>query len=180
MAADDHKRAGAHGTLGMLKLGKKAASADFAALDNLVGSEIEGPNGSRFRLVRLNKAAGLTAANAQKKVFKYSSASDTFDVEPVAATTDRPCGVGLSDQVALSDNDLFWVQVEGRCEVTLGDDTGDPAAGDYIDPDNDTDLGNIKTVTTTFTAGVTIGRCLEAASADGDTPMIQILHKLVG
>lgn len=169
-------------------LGEYLDVATYSGLANvpILGQEYETADGKVYRCVRLNKSGGFVCA---KKVFKRSDSDgsgggsgDNWDVEPVSGTSDSPCGIGAAELAAqtVPDNAYFLVQIAGEAEVTLGDDSGDPAVGGWCDPDDDTDLGKIKTNTTNFTAGVSIGQFVEAASADGDTPIVAIFGKLIG
>lgn len=184
-------RGGIHGSLGMVKVGGKASpesgSIHEAALLNLLGSEIDGPLGTRFRLVRLNYATGLVSAStadgianpSSRRVMEYSTATG-YDVQPGNAATDRPCGVTIVGQEVLADNDFFWVQIEGVCELYLSDDGTDLAAGDFVTLDNDSDLGKVITASSTFTHGVSPFRALEAKTGTDQAFKAQILHRLVG
>jgi hypothetical protein len=179
MARDHNIKFGTHGTIGLFPVGSKCPST-VEALEKNLGQEVEGPLGHRFRLVRLNIAAGLTAANAECRAFKYSADDGTFDVE-LCTETGRACGFSVEDQVALDDNDYFWLHVDGpKIKGFLGDDAGNPAAGDYVEVDDDADKGKLKTTTTTYDAKLTMGVCLEAASTDGDLFYFRPIRKLNG
>lgn len=184
-------RGACHGALGMVQIGSKvqaeSGSEHEAALNKLLGSEVEGPLGTRFRLVRLNYSTGFVSSStadgvanpASRRIVNYSSAL-SWDVEPCNAATDRPCGVTIVGQLPLADNDFFWVQIEGVCELYLGDDGTDLGAGDHVTGDNDADLGKVITSTTTFTHGVSPFRALEAKTGTDQAFLAQILHRLVG
>jgi len=92
-------------------IGETLASGSFPATDLLVGLVFDGPKGSKWRLVRAS-AAVATAALAAKKVFQYSAAA-TYDVALATAATHAAVGVTADSQVAIADNDLFWLQVAG-------------------------------------------------------------------
>jgi len=157
-----------------------AAGTDLA---NNLGMEIHMPDGKKFRLVRFNGAAGLTSVAG--RAFMYSSAvaaTNLYDVTPVTGTASRCCGVAptavtgfdISSQVDLTDNDLFWVQFDGRAEVVQGDDGNTITAGNFVGPSADADTGKVDTTTTTYTNGTTIGRALETTAADGATPLLEL------
>lgn len=183
-------RAGIHGSLAMVPLGGKvgpeSGSELEAALNKLLGSEIEGPEGTRFRLVRLNSSALAGTSNADtqadppgRRTMKYSTAQ-AWDVEPTTAATDRPCGITVTNQVTLADNDFLWVQIEGMAEAYQGDDATNTTAGDFVGPDDDADKGKVISTTTTFTYGVTVGRALETQNGNDVAIEIMILYKMVG
>jgi hypothetical protein len=83
-------------------------------------------------------------------------------------------------QETLADNDFFWVQIEGVCELYLSDDGTNLGDGDFVTADNDADLGKAITATSTFTYGVSPFRALEAKTGTDEAFKAQILHKLVG
>lgn len=154
-------------------IGEKRSSELSAQLDPLCGMEVFGQNGDVFRLVRLNIAAGLTAtadtAGAQSAAFAYSAlatdATRTFDVQKALRGGTKPlnkvCGFGRPDQVALDDNDYFWLHVDGpMIEGILGDDVTALAIGDFLDLDDDADTGKLYSGGTTFSAEFTVGTCL--------------------
>lgn len=184
-------RGGTHGSLAMIKVGGKASpeagSAHESACLALLGSEIDGPLGTRFRLVRLNYATGLVSAStadgvanpSSRRTFEYTSLLG-YDVVPGNAATDRPCGVSIVGQEVLVDNDFFWVQIEGVTEVYLDATGTDVTAGDFLTLSTDTDLGKVLTATSTFTHGVSPFRALEAKTGTDQALKAQILHRLVG
>lgn len=168
-------------TVGTFPLGKKVSSDHAASYDNQLGEVVLGPKNSKFRLVRLNFAAGLSAADAKRKAFRQSTTGQTWDVEPVNGQTDRVCGVSATNQEALVDNDYFWLQIAGdEVEVVLGDDGNPIAVGDYVGPDNDADRGKVRTTTVTWTAGVTLGVAITAAAADGNVAIVRTMLDLNG
>ena len=165
----DQKRSSTYSELGRL-LGEEFDVSYVIGNDTFRG---------RARLVQLNLSAGF--ASPGRRVFKYSSTDpNDYDVEPVDGTSDRPCGVSLTGLNDLVDNDYFLVIFDGRVQVFRGDDATAVAAGNYIDPDNDTDLGKVKSSTTTQTQGVTIGRALEAAASTDTAFIVEILDPLKG
>lgn len=139
---------GIKGTIATFPLGERLPSTalSYDEISKQIGQEVDGPKGTKFRLVRLNIAAGLSAANAVKRCFKYSAgAASTYDVElsgGAGAEGDKCCGVSRDDQVALSDNDLFWIQFDGRMTLFKGDGT-DVADGDPVSVDDDADKGKV-------------------------------------
>lgn len=160
-------------------IGEKRSIEEMPYLAALAGMEVKGQNGDEFRLVRLNVAAGLTAAagtgGAQCSAFAYSAkASDAavdFDVEPAvrggAIPINRVCGFGRADQVALADNDFFWLHVDGpEMEGYLGEVTTDVAVGEYLDLDDDADLGKLYGTDTTFSPEFTVGTSLETQTGN--------------
>lgn len=170
-------------------LGEKRASADFEALDKLVGTEYTGQDGFKARLVRLNIAAGLTQANAECRSFCYSLVTDlaapVHDVQLAllgsSISLKRVCGQSVPGQVALSDNDLFLILFDGpELPGTLGDDTGDIAIGEYVGIDDDADTGKLKTHDTTFDAEYSLGVSLDVATADGDQFRFRPIRPLRG
>lgn len=175
-----------HGTLGVLPIGSKAAGADNPNLLKNLGQEVEGQAGSRWRLVQLDYATGLSTAGAAAdgpgaKIFNYTGeVTDGYKVEPCNAATDRPCGVSHPDQVTLVHGDVFWVQIEGICTLTNSDDGTDTTAGDFVGGDNDADRGKVLSVTTNFAYGVAPFRALQTQAAVDGTFLAMIMHKLVG
>lgn len=170
-------KAGTHGTIGALPIGGKVSSDHADDMDAILGTEIEGPKGTRFRLVRLNKAAGIAAPG--RRTFVYTSETG-YDVDMSATANARICGVATKDQVALVDNDYFWLQVDGVVELIRGDDGTNIAAGDHVANDDDADEGKVKTVTTNVALGTAQIRALEAENSVDGTFLAQILVKLVG
>ena len=166
------------------ELGQKAPST-VTEFDRLVGEFFahrdSNGNPQMLRLMRLNNASGLSSAGAL--VFKLSNPSAAFDgdVEGVAATSDRPCGVSHADQVALDDNDFFLLIVEGQATVTYGDAGGSITAGHFVGPDDDADTGKVASTNTTYTRGTTIGKAIGAnTGTDGEQSDVQILDRLLG
>jgi hypothetical protein len=159
-------RGGSLGTLATIPLGGKASSAQSEAFDKQCGTEVEDGMGNVFRLVRLNAASGLATSAVQYMSFGYSALADdatrTFDVEPNKSTSTKPldkvAGFGLPNQVALDDNDYFWLHVDGPViQGYLGDDGTDLAIGDFVNLDDDADLGKLKSGADTFDAEYTVG-----------------------
>jgi hypothetical protein len=168
VASVNHKP-GTLGTLSGLVVGKKVASADFPDYAKWLGTEIVGPRGEKYRLVQLNVAAGV--AVPQYLAFANSTPTTdltrNFDVELAvrggAKPTNRVCGYAIEGQVALVDNDIFWLQFDGP-EIAgyIGDDNTDVAVGDYLNLDDDADKGKLYGVGTTFSAEFTQGVALDA------------------
>ncbi len=159
-------KGGTKGAIGALALGKKVSSDQSAAFDPMCGLEIEDDRGNVFRLVRLNVAAGLATGAVQYMAFGYTALADdatrNFDVEPCKSTSTKPldkvAGFGLPNQVALVDNDYFWLHVDGPViQGYMGDDGTDLAIGDFVNLDDDADLGKLKTGADTFDAEYTVG-----------------------
>lgn len=161
---------GTRGDMAPFPIGEKRSSELSEQLDPLCGMEIHGLNGDVFRLVRLNIAAGLTATagtgGARCGAFAYSLEAEevtkTFDVQMAvrggAKPINRVCGYGRPDQVALADNDYFWLHVDGPVIAGyLGDADVNVAVGDYIDLDDDADTGKVYGGGTTFSAEFTQG-----------------------
>lgn len=136
----DYGKGGTHGTLAPFPIGKKVAHADVD-LSALLGLEIQTENGKAFRLVRLDKGAGLTTANAEMVAYSYTDQT-TYDVD-TAASGESVCGVGVEDQDALSDNDYFWLQIQGRCKLI--DDGAGVTAGHTLEVDSTAREGEVQT-----------------------------------
>ena len=169
--------AGTHGTLMPFPLGEKVSS-DFATqYDKLLGMVVEGPKGRKFRLVKYAAAtalagpaaAGANVAGARLFAVATGDADDVttmFNVTPAQRTgtipLNRPIGAALKDQVALNQNDYFWLQFDGDyMDLWMGDDGTDALVGEYAALDDDADLGCIYTLDTTFTPEFLIGTFLE-------------------
>lgn len=135
---------GTHGTLATIEIGQKvpASSDAYSAYDRQVGSEIEDKNGKRYRFVRLNQANGR--ASCGKRTFFYTSNNQLYDVDYTTSDDDQCCGVSVEGQVDLDDNDLFWLQIDGRVTLTNSDDATDVALGDLLRCSGDTDLGKVE------------------------------------
>lgn len=187
------------GTLGSLvsfEVGGKIASDDpaYAAYEKQLGTEVVGKDGHVIRMVRLDVAAGLSggsaaagASQACARVFTYTAqltGVHAYEVKLAQRTgtkpANRPVGVALTDQVALSDNDIFWLHVDGPLmEVWLGDDGTDVAIGDYVALDDDADLGCVYGLSTTYTVEFILGVSLTTEAGTDATIKIRPLHKLV-
>lgn len=159
-------KGGTKGAIATIPLGGKASSAQSAAMDPQCGTEIEDDRGNVFRLVRLNVSGGLATGAVQYMAFGYSAQAEdttrTFDVEPNKSTSTKPldkvAGFGVPNQVALDDNDYFWLHVAGPVmQGYLGDDGTDLAIGDFVNLDDDADLGKLKSGGDTFDAEYTVG-----------------------
>lgn len=145
-------------------VGEKRAAADFPDIDRLVGMEIRGKRGYVARLVRLDIAAGLgdttEPTNPACRAFAYSIGTTdlfpTFDVLLALRGATIPqnyvCGFSPPDQVALADNDLFWLIVDGP-EIwgKLGDADVNVAIVDIVALDDDADRGNLYGLVVTAT-----------------------------
>lgn len=157
------------GTLGGIAsfpLGKKVSSTFASSLDRQCGTEVVDDKGNVFRLVRLNAAAGLAVGAVRYMAFGYTAeatdADPTYDVAPCASDSTKPldkvAGFGLPNQVALVDNDYFWLHVDGPViQGYMGDDGTDLAIGDFVNLDNDADLGKLASGGDTFNAEYTVG-----------------------
>jgi hypothetical protein len=171
--------AGIHGSLAPFPIGEVLATADFPALDAMLGMEIEGLRGEVYRLVEASELAAT--ADAPQCLFKRDGADDAYTVNIADGATDRPCGITVPGQVAIAVGDAFWLQVEGRATGTAGSTgSGAVTAGHYIKTDAVAGKGHIQTNTTTFAEGVTFGRALATTSADGADLLFEILGKMVG
>lgn len=168
------------------KIGERLGSGalSYATIQGQLGSEAETENGKVWRLYQLNEAAGNAAPGS--KVFQVvSSALYTVKTGVTIGTTSahRIVGVAHPDQVDLTQGDLFWLQVAGRCEVISSNDGDTIDAGDYLRVSGDTDLGKVRTAVsadTTYLADVT---CLIAvdspAAVDSVTFTADIIRKLL-
>jgi hypothetical protein len=135
-------------------------------MDPQCGTEIEDDRGNVWRLVRLNVSGGLTAANAQYMAFGYTIETEdvtrSFDVAKCASDSTKPldkvAGFGVPNQVALDDNDYFWLHVYGPVmQGYMGDDGTDLAIGDFVNLDDDADLGKLKSGADTLNTEYTVG-----------------------
>ena len=171
-------------------IGEKRAAADFPEIDKLAGMVVRGRQGFKARLVRLNIAAGLTAALAECRAFAYTlqttgTSPETCDVELAllggATPNKRVIGHSAPEQIVLVDNDLFWVVFGGPYVWgTLGDDAGTIAVGEYVGIDDDADKGKLKTHDTTFDPEYSIGIAIDAAAANDVQFRFKPLYDLVG
>lgn len=178
---------GIHGSIGTIPIGDKvsASSLSITELSKQLGLEIEGTHGKAYRLVRLDLAAGMSSFPAvAARCFVYT-ASSTYDVEPAdtigsATAATRVVGLSVGGQVDLDDNDLFWVQIDGRFTAELGDGTAWGAVGDYIRPSGDTDLGKFEeeATATTYVENSTIAKAVGTVASDGDTSLADIVRRL--
>lgn len=153
-------------------VGEKRAAADYPELDKLVGTEVMGRNGYVARLVRLDIAAGLADSNQATsprcRAFAYSigttASPPTYDVLLALRGGTLPqnyvCGFSPPDQVALVDNDLFWLIVDGpEMWGVNGDSDVNIAIGDIVALDDDADRGNLYGLVVTateFAVGVSL------------------------
>lgn len=174
---------GIHGSIGTIPVGDKvsASSAAITELSKQLGSVIEGEDGKAYRLVRLDVAAGVSSLPSDAARCVVYTARTTFDVELCDAVTERCVGLTVPGQVDLADNDLFWVQIDGRFTAELGTGTA-WAAGDYIRCSGDTDKGKMEeaaTSGTTYAYGQTFAIAAAAAASDGDKALADIIHRLV-
>lgn len=186
---------GIEGGLVSFPIGEKVGSSEggYAALEKQLGQEVRGRNGHVARLVRLDPAAGLSggapaagASQAGGRVFTYTLQSDdthAYDVKLAQRTgtipANRPVGVALTDQEALSDNDIFWLHVDGPVmEVWSGDDGTDFVIGQYVSLDDDADLGCVYCVGTTFPTEFAIGISLTTETGTDALVKIRPFHKL--
>lgn len=159
-------------------LGSKMSS-DNTELEKLLGMVVEGPRGRKFRLVKYVEATALAGPSAAgtdvagARLFAVASAdlddptATCFYVTRAQRTGTKPLnrtiGAALKDQVALVQNDYFWLQFDGDyLDLWLGDDNTDVAVGDYVALDDDTDLGCIYGLGTTFTVEFLIGVAMDA------------------
>lgn len=146
---------------------KQAENSDFTGQSAQLGTTVTGPAGEKYRLVRLNNASGLTAANAAKKCFEYTSNNTTYDVNVCADATDIVCGVAVADQVALDDNDHFWLQVDGR--FTIVDSGSGVTADDLLQAAATGDaVTDASVAVADLASGSTFARALATAAADAD------------
>lgn len=187
---------GIEGGLVSFPVGERIGSDDpaYDAYNKQVGMEVRGKNGHVIRLVRLDVAAGLAggavaagaSASCCARVFAYSAqltGVHGYDVKLAQRTgtvpTNRPVGVALTDQDALTDNDLFWLHVDGpEMDVYMGSDGTDAVIGDYIALDDDTDLGVVYSLGTTFTPEFILGVNLTTQAGVDATLKIRPLRKL--
>lgn len=168
---------GTHGTLATFPVGEKVPSTDpaYATYQDHLGSVIEQSDGKRFRLVQSGDAAAIAALRAV-----VWTAAATYEVENCDGLTDRIVGMTIAGQKSVADNDLFWVQILGRCEGVLGDGTA-WAAGDYVRASADTDEGKLEraaTSGTTYAEGQTVFRAIDATTTDGDQATLEIIKEL--
>lgn len=135
-------------------------SSDNSELEKILGLEITGKNGRVFRLVKYVSATALTGpyaaganiAGARGFAPTAGNLDDPTTMHHVGLAAlgatkpqNRPVGYALKDQVDLVQNDYFWLQVDGDYfDLWMGDDGTDVAPGDYLQIDNDTDLGCVK------------------------------------
>lgn len=177
-------KGGTKGAIATIPLGSKASSAQASAMDPQCGTEIEDDRGNVFRLVRLNSASGLTAANVQYMAFGYTIETEdvtrSFDVAKCAADSTKPldkiAGFGLPNQVALDDNDYFWLHVDGPViQGYMGDDGTDLAIGDFVNLDDDVDLGKLKSGGDTFNDEYTVG--VSRTTEAGTDAVIQFIPR---
>jgi len=174
---------GIHGSIGTIAIGDKVSASSLAITEmtKQLGTEIEGLDGKRYRLVRLDLAAGVSSLPATAARALIYTTRSSFDVKPCTAVTDRCVGLTVGGQVDLDDNDLFWAQIDGRFTAELGDGTAWGAIGDYIRCSGDTDTGKFEeaaTAGTTWAEGETFAIAVAAVASDGDTALADIVKKL--
>jgi len=174
---------GIHGSIGTIDIGDKVSASSLAIteLTKQLGSVIEGPDGKAYRLVRLDLAAGVSSLPAVASRAFIHTVRLTHDVKPCTAVTDRCVGVSVGGQVDLDDNDLFWLQIDGRFTAELGDGTAWAALGDYIRCSGDTDTGKFEeaaTNGTTWLEGQTFAIAAEVTASDGDTALADMVTRL--
>lgn len=166
-----------------LPLGGKAGS-DNTELAKLLGLEVTGRFGRKFRLVQYVSATALTGAAAAganiagARHFAPTAAniadpSTMFKVGLAQRTGTKPqnrsIGVALKDQVDLVQNDYFWLQFDGDyIDMYHGDDATAVAVGDYVALDDDTDLGNVYGLGTTFTPEFMLGVAMDTNAGSVD------------
>lgn len=188
--------AGTIGTLAPFPIGAKESSDFSAANDPRLGMEIQGPNGRVFRLVKYVGSAALTgpaAAGTNKaggRGFAPTAANlddpttmNCVDLAVLGGTkpTNRPVGYALKDQDDLVQNDYFWLQVDGDYfDLWTGDDNTDIAPGDYLQIDNDTDLGTVKGTGTTFDPEFSQFVALDTVTAVDSIVRGRPIHKIRG
>lgn len=171
-------------------------SSDNTELAKLLGLEITGKNGRVFRLYQYVGSASLTGAygagtnRAGARGFAPVAGNlddpltqHKVDLAVLGGTkpTNRAVGYALKDQVDLVQNDYFWLQVDGDYfDLWMGDDTTDVAPGDYLQLDDDTDLGAVKGSGTTFSAE--FSAFVSMSTQAGNDALIQgrPIHKLRG
>jgi hypothetical protein len=156
-----------HGTAASFPIGAAQTedTTNITGQAALLGSVVEGRDGKAYRLVRADGAVA-TSALASKRMWQYSAAT-TYDVTLAVAADDEICGVSVTDQVALADNDHFYLQIDGRCTlidsgsgVTAGDALQAAATGDGV-------LEGTVTVADLFHE-VTVLKALATAAANAD------------
>lgn len=169
--------AGYFGGVGLpFPLGEKRSSNN-TELAKVLGLVVEGPKGRKFRLVQYREATALAGPSAAgtnvagARCFAVAT-GDLDDPNPFYVTRaqrgaakplNRVIGVALKDQLALVQNDYFWLQFDGDyIDMWLGDDGTDIAVGDYVALDDDADLGCIYGLSTTFTVEFLLGVAIDA------------------
>lgn len=184
---------GIEGGFGAFHPGSKIAgdAAEADSLVELLGTEQMDDAGNTYRLVRLDVAAGLAGSGAGAGVAPYRAfgydetfdAANPFDVQLalLGGAPKRVCGFGVPTQVALNDNDFFWIQVDGPyIDGFLGDDGGDVALNEYVQIDDDADRGKLKTSDTVFDAEYSIGASLEVETGTDAVLRFRPIQKLQG
>jgi hypothetical protein len=153
--------AGTLGTMAAFPIGEKRSS-DNAELEKILGNEVYGKKGRKFRLVKYIGATALAGASAAganvagARLFAVAAGNvddptTLFHVQQAVlggtAPLNRPIGVALKDQDDLVQNDYFWLQFDGDyMDLFMGDDGTNAAPGDYLGLDNDADLGTVKAI----------------------------------
>lgn len=163
-----------------LKIGEAVASADHARMADLLGTTFHKSPGKEFRYVKLNHSGGFGTGSgadaAKNKVFEWVDQL-LFTVKPANAATDRVAGVSPSETPNLADGDIFPVQIDGECVVTVASD-GALVAGEFVIGDDDTDLGKVTSGSTTETPGVDFAIALEAQATGDGTARARINRRL--
>lgn len=184
---------GIHGEMGPFHVGEKVAgdAPEADSIAELLGREYHDSDGNVYRLVRLDVAAGLAGSGvgagvAPYRAFGYDETFDAdnpFDVQLalLGGAPKRVCGFGVPTQVALNDNDFFFIQVDGPyIDGFFGDDGTDAALNEYLQIDDDADRGKLKTTDTTFDAEYTLGVALEAETGTDAVIRFRPIQKLMG
>lgn len=173
--------AGTKGEILPFPLGEKEAGTAPPGADlnrPKLGMVVEGPNGRRFMLVQYVEAtalagpaaAGTNVAGARCFAVATGDLDDPLTMFGVTRAQrtgtlplNRAVGAALKDQVALVQYDYFWLQLfcGDYLDLWLGDDGTDVLVGEYIALDDDTDLGCVYTLDTTFTPEFLIGIAMD-------------------
>lgn len=137
----------------------------YSTYQKLRGTTVTGDSGKEWRLVQLNKSGGATAAELQKIVLKWNTLANG-DVDVATAATDIIAGVGVDDQVAVENNGLFWVQIDGP--TTVVDSGSGVSAGDLLSPTTGGEVLTGTAAVADLIAGRDVLTALVTASADAD------------
>ncbi len=156
-----------------------AATAALVDYEHHLGKVFYGEDGKVYQLVKF-ETGGTTLASPQYKTFKWHDRT-TFEVEPVDANADRVLGVCPCTEAELAADDLFFVQIDGPATLMQGNDTGNYCtAGEYVRPDDDTDLGKCAGNGTTYDEGVTFAIARATVAAADTTLLVDLLGPLKG